>query len=143
MKLNHEKRKNTRTGLKYLTPSKLLTRFLILLAQVKAENNSNKSEIRKILYLLYQHNKIMKNLQQFHQVIILIEENMVVIREAKIFFDLDWPKNVGKNLKHEIEFLIKRNESLAENKIKKEIEQLLLKYKRGNDIHEHGKQQNE
>ena len=37
------------------------------------------------------------------------------------------------------------NESLAgENKkIKNEIEQLLLKYKHGNNIHEHGKQQNE
>ena len=30
----------------------------------------------------------------------------------------------------------------AENKIKNEIEQLLLKEKHGNDIHEHGKQQN-
>ena len=40
-------------------------------------------------------------------------------------------------------FIIKSNESLAENKIKKEIEQLLLEYKHGNDIHEHGKQQNE
>ena len=35
------------------------------------------------------------------------------------------------------------NESLAENKIKEEIEPLLLKYKQGNNIHEHGKQQNE
>ena len=35
------------------------------------------------------------------------------------------------------------NESLAVNKIKEEIKQLLLKYKYGNNIHEHGKQQNE
>ena len=47
-----------------------------------------------------------------------------------------------ENLKHDIEFIIKNNESLPENKIKNEIEQLLLKYKHGNDIHEHGKQQN-
>ena len=31
----------------------------------------------------------------------------------------------------------------AGNKIKNKIEQLLSKYKHGNDIHEHGKQQNE
>ena len=39
-------------------------------------------------------------------------------------------------MKHKIEFIIKSNEFLAENKIKNEIEQLLLKYKHGNDIHE-------
>ena len=35
------------------------------------------------------------------------------------------------------------NESLAENKIKNKIEQLLLKYKHGNSIHEHRTQKNE
>ena len=35
------------------------------------------------------------------------------------YFYFDWPKDVDKNLKHEIEFIIKKNnESLAENKIK-------------------------
>ena len=44
---------------------------------------------------------------------------MVTIREPKTFyFDFDWPKNVDENLKHEIEFIIKSNESLADNKIK-------------------------
>ena len=35
----------------------------ILLAQIKTENNSQKltNEIRQILYLLYQHNKITNN----------------------------------------------------------------------------------
>ena len=49
-------------GLKILTPNILLTRLAILLAQIKAENNSYnlKNEIRQILYLLYQHNKITK-----------------------------------------------------------------------------------
>ena len=66
---------------------------------------------------------------------------MIVIRDPKTFcFNFDWPKNVDQNVKHEIEFIIKINESLAENKIKNEIEQLLLKYKHGNNIHEHGKQ---
>ena len=74
---------------------------------------------------------------------IIMEENMMVIRDPKTFcFNFDWPKNVDENLKHEIEFIIKSNESLAENK-KNKIEQLLLKYKYGNNIHEHGKQQNQ
>ena len=46
-----------------------------------------------------------------------MEENMVVIRDPKTF-DFDWPKDVGKNLKHETEFVIKSNEPLAENKVK-------------------------
>ena len=51
-------------GLKILTPNKLLTRHPILSPQIKARNNSNKlkSEIRQILYLLYQHNKITKKI---------------------------------------------------------------------------------
>ena len=73
-----------------------------------------------------------------------MEENMIVIRGPKTFyFDFDWPKVVDENLKHKIEFTIKSNEPLAENKVKNEIEQLLSKYKHGNNIHEHGKQQNE
>ena len=44
------------------------------------------------------------------------------------------------NEMHEIEFIIKSNEFLVENKIKKEVEQLLLKYNHGNYIYEHVKQ---
>ena len=49
-------------ALKILTPDKLLTRLPVLLTQMKAGNNSCKlkNEIRQILYLLYQHNKITK-----------------------------------------------------------------------------------
>ena len=69
---------------------------------------------------------------------------MIVIRDPKTFrLNFDWPKDAHDDMKHENEFIIKSNESLAENKIKKEIEQLLLKYKHGNSIHEHRKQQNE
>ena len=69
-----------------------------------------------------------KSLQQFNQVIIIMEQNMIVVRDPKTFdFDFAWPKYVDKNLKHEIEFIIKSNESLAENKKKKETEQLLCK----------------
>ena len=45
---------------------------------------------------------------------------MFLIRETKTFhFNFDLPKNVDRNLKHETEFIIKRNESLADHKIKK------------------------
>ena len=72
-----------------------------------------------------------------------MEENMIVIRDPKTFqFDFDWPKDIDENLKHKIEFIIKSNDSLPENKIRNKTEQLLLKYKLSNNIHEHGKQQN-
>ena len=40
LKLNPRERKNERTGLKILTPNKLLTRLPTLLTQIKAESNS-------------------------------------------------------------------------------------------------------
>ena len=53
--------------------------------------------------------KSLKDLQQINQAIIIIEENSFVIREPKNFyFDFDWLKNVSQNLKHEIEFTIKK-----------------------------------
>ena len=60
IRLNPRKRKKAGTGLEILTSNKLLTRLPILLAQIKARNNSYnlKNEFRQILYLLYQHNKI-------------------------------------------------------------------------------------
>ena len=55
-----------------------------------------------------------------------MEENMVVIREPRTFcFDFDCPKDVDKNLKREIRFIIKCNDNLTQNKMKNEIEQLL------------------
>ena len=53
--------------------------------------------------------------------------------------------DVDENLNHEIEFIIRSNEGLAENKMKNEIQQLSLKYKHRNNIHvhKHRKQQNE
>ena len=68
---------------------------------------------------------------------------MIIRSDHKTFcFNFDFPKNVDENLKHEIEFIIKSNESLAEIK-KSKIKQLLLKYKHGNNIHKKRKQQNE
>ena len=69
---------------------------------------------------------------------------MIVIRNPKTFWiNFDWSSDIDENLKHEIELIIKRNESLAENKTKNKIEQWLLKYMNGNNIYEHRKQQNE
>ena len=69
---------------------------------------------------------------------------MIMIKDFKTFcFQFDRPKYVDENLKHEIKLIIKTNESLTENKMKNPIEQLLLKYKQGNNMKEHGKQQNE
>ena len=67
-------------------------------------------------------------MQQFSQVIIIMEKNNIVVRDPKSFyFDFDWPNDAEKNLKHEVEFIIKSNESLTENKINNEIGQLLSK----------------
>ena len=67
---------------------------------------------------------------------------MVVIRDSKIFyFDFDWTKDVDKNLNHKTEFVIKSNESVAENNIKNEAQQLLSKYEYGSNIHKDRKQQ--
>ena len=61
---------------------------------------------------------------------------MIVIRDPKTSsFNFDWPKNVDETLTQETEFIIISNESLAENKIKNEIEQLFLKYKHEDNIH--------
>ena len=50
-------------GLKVLTPNKWITRLSILLGQIKPGNNSKilKNNIRQTIYLLYQHNNIIKN----------------------------------------------------------------------------------
>ena len=50
-------------GIKDFNSQKILSRLPILLAQIKAGNNSNKlkKEIRQVLHLLYQDKKITKN----------------------------------------------------------------------------------
>ena len=56
-----EKKKN-KNRIKNLDSKETITRLPILLAQIKAGNNSNKlkHEIRQILYFLNQHNKVTK-----------------------------------------------------------------------------------
>ena len=110
------------------------------IASKKVRNNlyKLKNEITKIVYLLYQHNKISKNaIQQFNQV---NKDNKLVIitKPRTIYFDLS--KTFDNNLKHEIGFIIKYNQFLAEHTIKNQIVQLLFKLKHGNDIYEQWKQ---
>ena len=52
------------SGLKILTPQRMFTRLPILLAQIKAGNNSRelKNETRQLLYSLYRSKKISKTL---------------------------------------------------------------------------------
>ena len=55
----------------------------------------------------------------------IMEENMIVIRDPKTFYFLfDWPNYVDDNLKCEIAFIIKSNESSTENKAKKKKSKL-------------------
>ena len=84
----------------------------------------------QILYLLYYRNKSLKNLQQFNDVITIMEENMIVIRNIKTFcFNFDLSKDFDENWNCKIEFNRKRNESLAEIIIKNKIKELLLRLK--------------
>ena len=62
---------------------------------------------------------------------------VIITKSRNIYFDL--PKKAVVKLKHEIGFIIKHNEFLAEHISKNEISQLLPKYKHGSDIREHGK----
>ena len=59
---NKEIQKQQGSGLKMLPPNQMLSRLPISLAQLKAENNSEKlkNEIRQILYSLYRSKKIAK-----------------------------------------------------------------------------------
>ena len=71
-----------------------------------------------------------------------MEKNMIVIRDPKAFcFNFDWPRYAKKNSKHEIEFIMKSNGYFFKNEMKNGFEELLLKYKHRNNIHEHRKQQ--
>ena len=48
-----------------------------------------------------------------------MEDDIFIIREPKTFyFNFDQPKDLDKNLKYEIEFIIICNESSAQNKLK-------------------------
>ena len=62
--LKFNKQNQSGEGLKILTPSQMLSRLPISLAQLKAGNNSEKlkNEIRQLLYSLYRSKKLTKQL---------------------------------------------------------------------------------
>ena len=57
---NKRIRKQQGLGLKILTPNQILSRLPISLAQLKAENNSEKlkNEVKQTLYYLYRSKKL-------------------------------------------------------------------------------------
>ena len=61
---NFKIQKQQGMGLKLLTTNQMLSRLPITLAQLKAENNSEKlkNEIRQLLYSLYRSKKLTKQL---------------------------------------------------------------------------------
>ena len=64
--LEFHKQQQQGQGLKTLTPSQMLSRLPIALAQLKAGNNSEKlkTETRQILYSLYRSNKLTKQIYE-------------------------------------------------------------------------------
>ena len=62
--LEFNKQNQSGKGLKILTTNQMLSRLPILLAQLKAGNNSEKrkNEIRQIFYSLYRSKKLTKQL---------------------------------------------------------------------------------
>ena len=62
LKIFMNKKKQKGTGLKILTPNQMLKRLPIILAQIKAGNNSESllNEIRQIVYSLYRSKEITK-----------------------------------------------------------------------------------
>ena len=62
--LDFNKENQKGQGLKISTPEQMLSRLPIALAQLKAENNSQKlkNEIRQLLYLLYRSKKLSKTI---------------------------------------------------------------------------------
>ena len=64
LEFNKAIQKQRGLGLKILTPNQMLNRLPIILAQLKAGNNSEKrkNKIKQILYSLYQSKKLTKNI---------------------------------------------------------------------------------
>ena len=80
--------------------------------------------MRQIVYLLYQHNKIINQVRVIIGVHIK-DNKLVTITELKSsHFHL--PKDVDNNLKHEIDCIIKYDEFLAEHRITNKSANLFL-----------------
>ena len=76
------------TGLKILTPNKLLTRLPLLLAQIKSWKQFmqiKKWNQTKIISFVSAKWNYQKGSQQCNQVIIIMEEDMIVLRDCQTF----------------------------------------------------------
>ena len=76
------------TGLKILTPNKHLTRFSLLLAQTKSWKQFiqiKKWNQTKIISFVSVQWNYQKGSQQCNQVIIIMEEDMIVLRDCQTF----------------------------------------------------------
>ena len=49
---------------------------------------------------------------------VIIKDSKLILLTERKFIHFDLPKDVSNNLKHEIDYIIKHNESLAETTIK-------------------------
>lgn len=49
---------------------------------------------------------------------LIVIREMTVVIDHENFLDKFWPKNAYEDLKHETQFIIESNKSLAENKTK-------------------------
>ena len=79
--LKFNKQKQEGQGIKILTPSQMLSRLLISLAQLQAEINSEKlkNEIRQLLYSLYYSKNITKQVYNNLMKPIWINNNIIII----------------------------------------------------------------
>ena len=68
-----------------------------------------------------------------NQIIITMEDKKPVVTTGHKTFHFDWPKDVDKNLKHEVDSILKYNELLDGHAIKDQIRQLLSKCNHGDD----------
>ena len=122
--LEDEKEAEEEKELKALTPEKLLSGIPVLLAQVKAGNNSKKRkiEVKQLLYLSYQHNKITET----------VYNNLFNLLQPKRFY-FDLPEDADINLMNYYYSIINHNDVLAEHMII-EVRQLLPNKNDGGDI---------
>ena len=120
----------------------LLTRLPMLLEQIKAGNNSYKvkTKIRQILYLLYQHHKITEKVTTNQSSHYKNGKKYYCDKRTQNFWFWFYLKFLTSIWSMKLNLWKK---GMPNKKTKNKIEQLLSKYKHGNDSCEHRKQHNE
>ena len=68
-------------------------------------------------------------MQELNQVIIIMEENIIVIRDPQTFYsNFYWHKDNDENLKHKIEFIITKRIDLKSSKKHVSLQNLSIYY---------------